>query len=312
MTDSWLMLRKPQQPQICLIIYATIATLLEVEAFDWIVDSNTSYAFAIQKITAGDTITLRAGIYSGEESCDKIILVSNITIKASFDASVIIDCKKASRHIKISGEHVQLQGISFTNGFSRASGGCLAINGANTVIENCTFENCNTSGFGGGLILDINTKIKHVKILKCSAVRGGAIFVNTSARLLLSGDFVLRENTATSNGGAIYLDTLSSAIINAQNGEMNGNTARLSGGAIHSGKADVTLSGNVSFLNNTVTFPTLSSAGGAFYGIASLVTVTSGSSVFFLDNSCVYGGGALALYSGSRVQIDGNVQFRGW
>ena len=307
-------LRKFRRTQPCSIISVLIMFLIEAEAVEWIVDSNISYAFAIQQITFGDTITLQEGIYSGEESCDKTITVSNVTMQASLNRSVVIDCKMTSRHIKITGDDVKVQGISFINGFSMASGGCLAIKGKNAVIENCSFDSCNSSGFGGGLILENtagNATINQVKILRCSAFRGGAIFVNTSARLILSESFVFSENMATSSGGALYLDVGSTGIINAVNGDMNGNTARLSGGAIHLGKADLTISGTVSFLNNTVTFQTLSSAGGAIYGITSSLTVASRGSVIFRGNSCVYVGGALALYTGSKIRIGGDVRFRG-
>jgi predicted outer membrane repeat protein len=300
--------------RLCSIISVIVAFLFKVEAFEWIVDSNTSYAFAIQQISFGDTITLKEGVYSGAESCDKTIAVSNVTIKAATSRRVVIDCNRTRRHIKITGEHVQIHGISFTNGYSMVAGGCIVINGINTVIESCIFEGCISSGFGGGLILDFaaaKATIKNVIFLKCSAVRGGAIFVDISARLTLTGDFLFRENTATMNGGALYLDVWSSAIIINALGEMNGNTARMSGGAVHIGRGDLTISGAVSFVNNTVTFQTLSSAGGAFFGVASSLTITSRGSVIFRENSCVYVGGALALYSDSNVRIDGDVQFRG-
>ncbi len=189
----------------------------------------------------------------------------------------------------------------------------MVVNASNTVIENCSFENCNALGFGGGILLDSgagNTTMKHVKMLKCSAVRGGAMYVNACSGLSLSGGFVLRENIASGNGGALYLES-SSAIIDGRNGELNGNTARVSGGAMHSARSDVKLSGTISFVNNVVTLYTSSSAGGAFYSLSSSITVTSGSIVIFRGNSCVYGGGALALYSASKLQINGYVNFQG-
>jgi hypothetical protein len=280
----------------------------------WIVNSNTTLADALENVTFGDLITLQDGTYSGRGICNTTIRTSNITFQAAdASSSVRIDCGSSSKHFIILGQNVTFSGIFFINGFSREAGGCLSVTGTGLVLRNCRLERCVTTSTGGGIMsLTVGRDIilENTRFLFCSAVSGGAVYVNTGSRLF-ARNLTIENCSATLHGGGIFLNASSMTMEGAS--MFRGNAANNRGGAVYAISAvSVTLGDVVLFERNAVlsTAGSVAPYGGAFFASLAIVTVPVGSTLTFFANSCVYRGGAMVL---SQVTLDvgGEINFVG-
>jgi hypothetical protein len=281
---------------------------------EWIVNSNTTLVDALENMSSGDLVTLQDGTYSGRRICNTTIRTSNITFQAvNESSSVRIDCGSSSRHFIVLGQNVTFSGISFINGFSRDAGGCLSVNGTGLVLRNCRVERCITTSTGGGIMsLTVGGDIllENTRFLSCSAVSGGAVYVNTGSRLF-ARSLTVENCSATLHGGGIFLNASSMTTEGAST--LRNNTANTRGGAVYAISAvGITLSGVVLFERKAVlsTAGSVAPYGGAFFASSATVTVPVGSALTFLANSCVYQGGAMVI---SQVTLDvgGEINFVG-
>ena len=282
-------------------------------AEEWIVDSNTSLAYALQRLSQGDTVTVMGGNYSGE-SCNLTVKVSNVAIKAHSPNSVIINCNMMARHLNIDGRNVEVQGISFNNGFSQVSGGCVVVNQPGCVIRDCRFSYCSTVDSGGGIMLRrtaTNSSIINSEFIQCSAWFGGAIYVESGSDLMISGSFYSQESTATEKMVSIFAGDENRSASNLL-GRIIGNSAKIKGGAMYVGEgAKLTFSGLLLFRNNSATLNGPPSAGGALYASGSSVVFSVHSNLTFEDNICAGFGGAIALLNRSSCQMQGSISLTG-
>ena len=195
-------------------------------------------------------------------------------------------------------------GCTFTNNRSEGgAGGALALtysaDGANNVIENCTFTG-NTAANGGGAMwiseadveLDANTVVT-----QNSASAGGAIMLQGNANAVVNCD--LSGNSATKNyGGAAWVYGQASLTVN---GNIENNEAVGNGGAVYAqwgnyydaegqkvGIPTVTITGDV--IGNTS-----GKNGGAIYSNIANVTVTGA----ITGNSAGGIGGGIYSYNGA-------------
>jgi len=124
---------------------------------------------------------------------------------------------------------------------------------ARLFVDGGLFENNTAQGNGGGIY---TTAINPISVMNSSfvthnAVRGGAVFAQGTAAIMVSGS-TFRENSSGSHGGAIHLNdgTISGSVLES-------NTAFLGdGGAIY------TIDGNINVINTTVRNNTAVSGGG--------------------------------------------------
>jgi predicted outer membrane repeat protein len=290
------------QTLVIILIFRIVGT----EAFEWVVSSNYSFAEAIRNLTFGDTVIVGGGIYL---SCNHVITASNITIQALPYVKVIIDCNRSGSHLLIYGNHVRVQGITFVNGFSNLVGGCVQVYAKGVVFQDCRFELC-TSSFGGGIFLSSaagNVTLINLEVLGCRAGFGGGLGVDNMVRVLIRGRLKLEANTVSGSGGGIYLAPRSVVEVDVQTSVIRGNRATGFGGGVYLESAYISISGEISFVNNSAM------NAGALHSEASLVKFESGSTVNFVQNSCGQNGGAVflrggsALYSGSSVRFEGIV-----
>jgi predicted outer membrane repeat protein len=294
-------------PFFAMMLTAIIATFFHIntEATEWIVTSNESLADAIRNVSIGDTVMVHDGLY---RSCNQIIRASNVTIQALSDMKVTIDCNQSSSHLIIYGENVRVKGIVFINGFSVQSGGCVKVVGKGAVFQNCRFERCRSSMYGGGIFLTStagNVTIFNLEIMACKAVFGGGMYADMYVHLRIHGRTIFKENAASQFGGGICLATGSRAELDVQTCDFHGNSANANGGGIYSGTARISISGDVRFTKNSAV------AGGALLLWASLATFESSSKISFKENSGIQFGGAVLLASGSVLHSRSSISFEG-
>ena len=286
------------------VVIATIS-IFHIEAMEWIVNSNNSYADAIRNVAFGDTVTLKDGLYMG---CNQVIRVSNITIQALSVLKVVIDCNSSSSHLIIVGENVRVQGIAFVNGFSTDWGGCVGVFGNGVILQDCRFERCRSS-YGGGIFLSSAATIStifNVEITGCNAALGGGLFADQFARLMAYGHIILKENTASELGGGIYLNTSARLEMDVQRSEFLGNRAIRYGGALFAAAGSrIWMSGEHNFVKNSA------SQSGALHFEMNFATFETGSTINFRENWSGNGAAALLLISGSGVHSRGCVSYIG-
>ncbi|TXD33893.1 hypothetical protein FRC98_20025 [Lujinxingia vulgaris] len=194
--------------------------------------------------------------------------------------------------------------------------GIFSIIGTDEVrFENMTLRDVASSGVGGAITANAPLTLSNLHLINNSAARGGAIAISGSGNdALLSGVF-LRDNSASEEGGAIFVNGPSLVVedthfenndaavdggaifvenasgcgpLTLRRSLFTGNTAGTHGGAVRSGCASEVE--NTTFANNSAT-----QRGGAYYqfdGAASLsfVTVTG--------NSAAEGAGVMSYGDG--------------
>lgn len=214
--------------------------------------------------------------------------------------------------------------VGLRNG-AQQNGGGIYFNGSNLYISNSLLTENNAFGAavtnGGGAIYVENGAVvlDTCFLLTNTGERGGAIYVNSGSLTIDSAS--INENSATVNGGAIFVDNTSVVDIKRANfGTAAFPNTAANGGAIYVDGGTLDLS-NTIFLNNTASsnggalnvrseanitgcaFSTNSANnGGAILGdISSRVNIDS---TFFIQNNAVNSGGVLYSNLNSDVSID--------
>ena len=148
-----------------------------------------------------------------------------------------------------SGASVTLNGGTLTEGNSTDAGGAIVVTGAELIVNGTTFEGNSSGNFGGA----ISTTAANIEINgatfenNSSTNAGGALdfFSNTTA--VITDSVFLNNSSAIFSAGAINSDgdgdgTGNTLIIN--NSVFEGNTARLSGGAIETSETTLIVDGS--------------------------------------------------------------------
>jgi predicted outer membrane repeat protein len=286
------------------VVFIRFVDFCYTEAMEWIVDSNDSYAVAIQNVSFGDIVTVEEGIYM---SCNQVIRASNVTIQALSVKQVFIDCNSSSSHLEILGENVRVQGITFVNGLSDKSGGCISVTGSGVIFQDCRFKRCRSALRGGGIFFSSaagNATMFNLEVTNCKAGFGGGLFADRFVRLMMRGRIVFQENTA-SDGGGIFFAASSRIEMVVRSSEIRGNIAQGIGGGFCLAGASISISGDIDFVNNSAL------SAGALYLWTSLATFEPGSKILFRNNWCGQSGGAMLLVGATVLYSRGSIIFEG-
>ena len=141
-----------------------------------------------------------------------------------------------------------------------------------------------TATGGAGIYSDgVDCIVKGCRLLNCSAVNGGAVYVRDAGLTLLSS--IVAGNRATASGGAVYVDGVSAtASLDAANTVFANNEAASYGGAVATNQTDQTGGTvNVSLIN---TLMVRNSAGQNYSAICSQPLSTR------ITNSVIWGNSA--------------------
>jgi filamentous hemagglutinin family protein len=208
---------------------------------------------------SGATVNVASGTFTGTGS-QVVRINKNLTVQGQGAGNTIIDGEQTRRVFDISGNTVNLSGLTITNGQGTSygyGGGVYAYAGSNLTIADSTISN-NTSYYGGGIYssddstygdtsVSNNLTITNSTISGNSATYGGGIYHNLSASS--------STNTSFFNNLTVTNSTIS------------GNTATYGGGGIYNYGSYYNYSGNGSFQNNlTITNSTISGNSADSYG----------------------------------------------
>jgi len=224
-----------------------------------------------------------------------------------------IDGNLVTRCLSVTtADGVIIDGFTITQGRSTAQGAGLQNNvstTANTTIQNCIFDDNDTTLQGGA----IDSRMGNITVLNCTfknndatttQPRGGAIFVYAGTAQLENCSF---ENNAAGSGGALYFRGTTGSI-SLTNCHFTGNMAYLTplssdGGAILSDRT-MTITGCTFVQNSAIRY------GGVIASYCPSGNSITFTNCLFANNSAgpneggnTPGGGAIAINSGS----DGSV-----
>jgi predicted outer membrane repeat protein len=190
---------------------------------------------AIQSATAGQTIFVAQGTYSGTGS-HVVFINQAITLSGGWNASFntqsgysIIDGEKARIGIFInaSGAQVVISNFVIQNG-SGAEGAGIRNNNASLTINNSTIKNNEAAQSGGGIYSNSTLAINNVTISNNTAgsfpifsYYGAGIFQDAGS-LTIQNSTIANNTIYSVSGGGIYDDT--SGIITVRNSILSGNS----------------------------------------------------------------------------------------
>ncbi len=165
---------------------------------------------AVNGCTAGDTVFVSAGTYTGQ-----VVITDGVSVLGGYNAAT--GERDFLRHASIldgGEETIPLNGYSTTanhptliegftvqNGFHKYEGAGVIIRSANVTLANCTIQNCIGNSSGGG-IYNAGGTIKDCYITKCEGHYGGGIYNKGG---LVTG-CTIELCTTDSRAGGIYLE----------------------------------------------------------------------------------------------------------
>ena len=246
---------------------------------------------AIGKASSGDTILVSVGPYIG--TGDQVVLIDkSLTLSGGWDASFItqggmstIDGQGARQGILVNnGTTVIVDHFTVQNGFSNLNGGGIYTEGEltldNSVVTSSTAPQYgggisswgigaltisnsiisgNTAGGGGGIAAVGGTLItlNNSSVINNHSYNGAGIW--TGQNLILNNS-TIKDNTASENGGGIFIYVTNSMTLN--NSTITGNQALNGGGILLSNYSSGGGPQETTILNSTVSNNTAQAGGG--------------------------------------------------
>jgi predicted outer membrane repeat protein len=188
-----------------------------------------------------------------------------------------------------------------------------------TVTTDITIQGDGVSVNGGGAVgllaasgVSANLSIDHLSLINGSAVDGGAVLIDDSAKVKLSNSTV-SGNTASTNGGAIHV---SEAELTLLNSTLSGNSATTNGGGIYSYEPySPYILSTLSLTNSTLSGNTAGTHGGGVSvnaGSVGFDGTRDGSKVNLVNSTLTgnqaagYGGGFHAV-NGADLRLNNSV-----
>ena len=235
--------------------------------------------------------------------------------------------------LAVSRSELVIEGVTFTSNTAQSMGGAISARSSNATLVSTTFEG-NSADVGGavGVLNSILIAKGYTNFHDNSAGYGGAVFASRNSIVIGSRNTTYINNTATENGGAIfiagtsYLGWSMQSILRstAQHSSMYSNSGEniytsasssfthypdFSSCAVFSAEVygsetewiDINESGDTVFMHNRA-----EGLGGAIYAESSKICCSGSTSL--IGNSAQYGG-ALYLENGAIIEIHGVTAF---
>ena len=103
---------------------------------------------AYDNASAGDTIYVMNGTYTGSKNANLILSKENLQIKAFIDSNPIFKGFGNKHIFHLQNESIMISGLTFIDGiaYTGTPGGAILIDAANVVIDNCTFRDNQLQG----------------------------------------------------------------------------------------------------------------------------------------------------------------------
>jgi len=251
---------------------------------------------AMGKAASGDTIQIAAGTYT-----ERITVTKSLVLQGAGAGKTILDANRKGRVVQVnSGLNVTLRGLTIRNGQVDADLGAGIYNGGALTLEDSeVLSNTVTADrwSGGGIYSWGTLTVVHTLLANNSAGFGGAVAIadaSATAHSVLQ-DSMLRDNTATTVGGALFAN---GGIITIQGTTLSGNQSA-SSGAIHAqGNTSVTI------VNATISGNRASQASGVL--ATSSVTMNFTNSTV-AGNQAISGGSVQAILSYGVVTLKNTI-----
>jgi len=159
-------------------VFAATATVIHIP------DDYQTIQEGIDAASAGDTVLLADGIYTGEGNIDLDFGGVDIVLKSeNGPENCIIDCQSMGQGLYFhSGETQQsvVEGIFIVNGYAMDGGGVL-IEFASPTFKNCIIADCYAYSSGGGFsIIGMSPQIINCTIHNNFSATGGGLKVSIS------------------------------------------------------------------------------------------------------------------------------------
>lgn len=248
---------------------------------------------AIDAAADGDEILVAPGTYT--ETLD-IFDLSDLTLRGSGGAAgTTIDADSTGSAIEISASPgTTIEGFTVTGGSASGGAGIAIESSSSTTVRACIVSGNVAAGVGegGGLRVEgsDDVEIADSVIDGNTAEVGGGVYATGSTLDIENSE--ITGNTASGDGGGLYVDGLFTFGTELSGSTIGGNSAANGGGAYSDG-------GGLRLLDTTVTGNSATTQGGGLYLTGGLFTEVTGGSVS--GNDADEGGGA---YVGSvTVQV---------
>lgn len=267
---------------------------------------------AIDTVEAGSVIEIADGTYQENLVIDNKILT--IQSQSGDPEDVIIDANSADRGIYVSNMEgsgtVKLNGLTVENGYSTAGAGMYVYNGA-VLVENCIFENNDSSGSGGGVYLYGLTDdvVIERSIFRFNNSRhGGGLYIYESGTYdVIIKNNIFNNNEIDSDGGAIFCGP--SVAPGIYNNTFVSNEAGENGGAIYL----YTLSDDTAVQNN-IFFDNTSDPTGQTDGEGDAIYLKGNLDRFPFDYNLFYDNNVVDFWAKTKSKTisqigEGNIDF---
>jgi predicted outer membrane repeat protein len=245
--------------------------------------------------TAGDTVLLAAGTYTGVGNRDIDFYRRAITVTSESGPEVtIIDCQGLGSGFyfhRREGPSSVVSGLTIQNGHSDFEGGAILIENASPLITNNMFLENEADYYGGVICCETGstpTIANNTFQQNSAGVFGGGLYCYDSWPQIIDNTF--SENSADLDGGGIYCAYESSPYINGN--IFIGNSAD-NGGGIHCFKAWSRISNNT-FIGNTA----LHSGGGIYCYLGNSIIANN----TLIGNGAVVGGGIICVDTSPTIE----------
>ncbi|HEC16626.1 MAG TPA: CSLREA domain-containing protein, partial [Sedimenticola sp.] len=196
-------------------------------------------------------------------------IVYSVNIDGAGSGSTIIDANLADRifHKVSNNNYITIEGVKLYRGKITGTGGCIS-SGGNVTVTNSVLDSCTATLNSGGAIYS-----------------GGAITLDNAT---------LSNNTAGNHGGATY----STGITVVNGATFTNNIASNLGGGIYNASSDISMSGNVSFINNDTAKNSSTDYGGAIWSSGN---ITHSNGTIWFENNDAYQGGAIYIADSAKT-----------
>ena len=192
---------------------------------------------AVNAATAGDTIDLASGTFTGVGNRDVDFFGKAITVRSedAEPALCVIDCEGAGRGFLFqSGEGAAsvLRGVTVRDGLVGTSGGAISCSAASSpTIVDCLFEGNTASEYGGGAYCtDSSPTFEGCEFVGNASGNWGGGLATSGSAAPVAVDCTFDGNTALV-GGAVYAQGTSAPDLEYV--AIHGNSATSFGGAIY-------------------------------------------------------------------------------
>lgn len=142
-------------------VLSTVTALLvgSACASDTTVSTYSALASALGSASDGDTITLKGGTYTANETIN--VSAENVTlVSAGGKADTIIDGESQWRILNVSGKGFKVEGITFKNAYYAGNGGAISFSSSSVsqtaMVKDCDFIDC-VAKYGGAIYAGQNS-----------------------------------------------------------------------------------------------------------------------------------------------------------